>query len=290
MSTIEQSYLVGLIGEGVEPSLSPPMHEAAADAHGLRYLYRPIDLLALGRGASAVGDLLRAGRDLGYNAFNITHPCKQVVIGELDSISPHAERLGAVNTVLIRDGKFHGENTDFSGFGFGLRTGLPDATLGSVLQLGAGGAGSAVAHALLDAGVGHLALVDTDAARAAACATALADHFPEATVTAHAPGEVTALLAAADGLVNATPIGMHQHPGLPLDTAALEPRHWVADVIYRPVDTELIRTAAALGCRTLDGGHMAVGQAIGAFSLITGIEPDAERMRAHFLDMIDRGL
>ncbi|GAA1354847.1 shikimate dehydrogenase [Arthrobacter rhombi] len=290
MSTPEQSYLVGLIGEGVEPSLSPPMHEAAADAHGLRYLYRPIDLLTLGREATAVGDLLRAGRDLGYNAFNITHPCKQVVIDELDTLSDHARRLGAVNTVLIRDGRFHGENTDFSGFGFALRTGLPGAPLGSVLQLGAGGAGSAVAYALLDAGVGHLALVDTDAGRCAERAAALAGHFPDASVTAHAPDEVPALLEAADGLVNATPIGMHQHPGLPLDTSALRPDHWVADVIYRPVDTELIRTAAALGCRTLDGGYMAVGQAVGAFTHITGIEPDAGTMRAHFLDLIERGL
>lgn len=290
MSTTEQSYLVGLIGEGVEPSLSPPLHEAAADAHGLRYLYRPVDLLTLGRDASAVGDLLRAGRDLGFNAFNITHPCKQVVIDQLDSVSDHARRLGAVNTVLIREGRFHGENTDFSGFGFALRTGLPGAALGSVVQLGAGGAGSAVAYALLDAGAAHLALVDTDAARCADRATALAGHFPDAVVTAHSPDEVPALLAAADGLVNATPIGMHQHPGLPLDTAALEARHWVADVIYRPVDTELIRTAAARGCRTLDGGYMAVGQAVGAFAHITGIEPDAEAMRAHFLDMIGQGL
>ncbi|WP_417215894.1 shikimate dehydrogenase [Arthrobacter sp.] len=290
MSTPEQSYLVGLIGDGVEPSLSPPLHEAAADAHHLRYLYRPVDLLTLGRDASAVGALLRSGRDLGFNAFNITHPCKQVAIDELDSLSEHARRLGAVNTVLIRDGKLHGENTDFFGFGFALRTGLPDAPLGSVVQLGAGGAGSAVAYALLDAGVGHLALVDTDPDRCADRATALAGHFPQASVTAHAPAEVPGLLAAADGLVNATPVGMHQHPGLPLDTAALEPRHWVADVIYRPVDTELIRTASALGCRTLDGGHMAVGQAVGAFTLITGIEPDAAAMRAHFLDMIERGL
>ncbi|WP_372698120.1 shikimate dehydrogenase [Arthrobacter sp. JSM 101049] len=290
MSTIEQSYLVGLIGEGVEPSLSPALHEAAADAHGLRYVYRPVDLLTLGRDATAVGDLLRAGRDLGFNAFNITHPCKQVVIDQLDSLSDHARRLGAVNTVLIRDGRFHGENTDFSGFGFALRTGLPDATLDSVVQLGAGGAGSAVAYALLDAGACHLALVDTDATRCADRATALAGHFPHASVTAHGPDEVPGLLAAADGLLNATPIGMHQHPGLPLDTAALQARHWVADVIYRPVDTELIRTAAALGCRTLDGGHMAVGQAVGAFAHITGIEPDATAMRAHFLDLIGQGL
>ena len=92
-----------------------------------------------------------------------------------------------------------------------------------------------------------------------------------------------------DGLLNATPIGMHHHPGLPLDLAGLESRHWVADCIYRPVDTELILAARDRGCRVLDGGHMAVGQAVDAFEIFTGIKPDAARMRAHLLEMLEAG-
>ena len=290
MSTSTQSYLVGLIGDGVMPSLTPPMHEAEADAHGLRYLYRPIDLTEIGKEGADVGELLRAGAMLGFNAFNITHPCKQLVLEHLDEISDEARAIGAVNTVVIKDGTFHGYNTDASGFAWALANGLPGATLDSVLQLGVGGAGSAVAYALLDSGVKELLLVDPEATRAAERAATLSMQFPDRTILACTPDQVPALLARVDGVLNASPVGMHHHPGLPLDVAGLTPDHWVADVVYRPVDTELIRAAKALGCRTLDGGHMAVGQAVDAFNIITGIAPDTARMRKHLLDMLEAGL
>lgn len=133
-------------------------------------------------------------------------------------------------------------------------------------------------------------LVDLDASRVAERVAALSAIFPEATISAGSLGNIEAELAAADGLVNATPVGMAQHPGTPIDVSLLTARHWVADVIYRPVDTALIIAARAAGCRTLDGGHMAVGQAVDAFRLITGVEPDAGRMRANFLDLLERGL
>ncbi len=95
----------------------------------MRYLYRPIDLGAIGKDASDVGELLRAGAMLGFNAFNITHPCKQLVLEHLDEISDEARAIGAVNTVVIRDGRFHGYNTDASGFAWALANGLPGAKL-----------------------------------------------------------------------------------------------------------------------------------------------------------------
>lgn len=290
MSTTAESYLVGLIGDGVMPSLTPGMHEREADAQGLRYLYRPIDLAVLGRPGSDVGALLKAGAQLGFNAFNITHPCKQLVLEHLDEISENARDIGAVNTVVIREGKFHGYNTDASGFGRGFAEGLPGANQQRVLQLGAGGAGSAVAYALLASGTEQLFLVDPDAQRAGQRAAELNRLFPHAEITAASPEQVPGLLPSVDGLLNATPIGMHHHPGLPLELEGLEPRHWVADCIYRPVDTELIRAARARGCRVLDGGHMAVGQAVDAFEIFTGIKPDAARMRAHLLEMLEAGL
>lgn len=286
MSLPSESYLVGLIGSGITASLTPPLHEREADRQGLRYLYRPVDLDVVGRPGADVGDLLRAGRDLGFNAFNITHPCKQLVIAHLDELSPAARRLDAVNTVLVRDGRLVGDNTDCSGFAWGLRTGLPGAALGTAVQLGAGGAGGAVAYALLDAGVRTLRISDVVADRAAERAQALGALFPDRTVEAIAPDDVTAALRTADGLVNATPIGMHHHPGLPLDADAVHGRLWVADVIYRPVETALLRLAAARGCRVLDGGHMAVGQAVDAFRLITGAEADVAAMRADFLALV----
>jgi len=289
MSGTSESHLVGLIGSGITHSLTPPMHEEEADRQGVRYLYRPIDLDVIGRPGSDAGDLLRWGRDLGFTAFNITYPCKQTVIDELDELSDDARRLGAVNTVLVRDGRFVGHNTDHSGFARGLATGLPDADLSTIVQLGTGGAGSAVAYALLAAGAQTLYLSELDAQRAADAASAFAALFPDRTIEAIGPADLPRVMPTATGLVNATPIGMHHHPGMPLDTALLRPELWVADVVYRPVETELLRHASALGCRVLDGGHMAVGQAIDTFELITGIRPDGDRMRSHFLGLIADG-
>ncbi|UKA66783.1 shikimate dehydrogenase [Arthrobacter sp. FW306-05-C] len=286
MSNRTESYLVGLVGDGVMPSLTPPMHEREGDVQGLRYLYRPIDLLELGLTGESVGDILNCARNLGFNGLNITHPCKQLVLQHLDEVSPDARRLGAVNTVVIRDGRFIGHNTDFSGFAAALAAGLPGARLDRVVQLGAGGAGSAVAYALLTAGVRTLDLVDMDPARAAARAAELQAFFPDSTVTAGTTAELPQLMPLADGLVHCTPVGMAAHPGVPLDLDLLEPRHWVADIVYRPIDTELVRGARAKGCEVLDGGRMAVGQAADAFRIFTGLEADPDRMRSHFLELV----
>lgn len=286
MSNRAESFLVGLVGDGVTPSLTPYMHEREGDVQGLRYLYRPIDLLELGLPGASVGELLTAARRLGFNGLNITHPCKQLVLEHLDEVSPDARRLGAVNTVIIRDGRLIGHNTDFSGFAAALASGLPCAKLDRVIQLGAGGAGSAVAYALLTAGVRELDLVDTDAARCAARAAELAGFFPDSTVTARTTAELPRLMPLADGLVHCTPVGMAAHPGVPLDMSLVESRHWVADIVYRPIETELVREARAKGCDVLDGGRMAVGQAADAFRIFTGLEADADRMRAHFLELV----
>lgn len=286
MSNRTESYLLGLVGEGVLPSLTPPMHEREGDRQGLRLLYRPIDLLELGLPPTAIGDLLGAAARLGFNGLNVTHPCKQLVLAHLDDVSPDARRLGAVNTVLIRNGRFIGHNTDFSGFAAAFAAGLPEAAVDRVVQLGAGGAGSAVAYALLSAGTRHLDLVDVDGLRADARAAELQRLFPDRTVTGRTAVDLPALVPAADGLVNCTPIGMKEHPGAPLDLALLQGRHWVADIVYRPIETDLIRTARGRGCAVLDGGRMAVGQARDAFWLFTGRDADASRMRSHFLELI----
>ena len=286
MSNRAESFLVGLVGDGVTPSLTPPMHEREGDVQGLRYLYRPIDLAELGLPGQAIGELLTGAQRLGFNGLNITHPCKQLVLQHLDEVSPDARRLGAVNTVTIRDGRFIGHNTDFSGFASALASGLPGAKLDRVVQLGAGGAGSAVAYALLTAGVRRLDLVDTDAARCADRAAELAGFFPGSQVTARTTAELPELMPLADGLVHCTPVGMAAHPGVPLETSLLESRHWVADIVYRPIETELVREARARGCEVLDGGRMAVGQAADAFRIFTGLEADADRMRAHFLELV----
>ncbi|WP_421083226.1 shikimate dehydrogenase [Rothia nasimurium] len=289
MSLHGESFLVGLIGSGIDASLTPPMHEKAADTHGIRYLYRPLNIDKLGPQELAFapedcGTLLKQGLALGYSAFNITHPCKQLIMDHLDEISTDAQRLGAVNTVVLSQGKTVGYNTDYSGFATALTTGLAPTQddLSSVLQLGTGGAGSATAYALLSLGVETLYLFDIAYDRAQERAQELQKLFPQQTVLAASADNLPELMQTVRGLVNATPIGMHHHPGAPIDLALLRPDLWVADVIYLPQETELITAARALGARTLTGGHMAVGQAVDAFELITGIRPDATAMHQHF--------
>lgn len=290
MSTVEQSYLVGLIGDGITASLSPPMHEREGREQGLLYLYRPVDVAALGfegqAGQDQVPALLAYGRRLGFNAFNITHPFKQSVMQHLDEVDDDAANLGAVNTVILRDGRAIGHNTDYSGYISGLRAALPDADLRSVVQLGAGGAGSAVAYALLRDGAQELVLIDLDVQRATERAADLQRQFPESRVIARPHAELRDALAAATGFAHCTPVGMHLHPGMPVEADWLHPGLWVSDVVYLPVETELIRAARDRGCAVVDGGRMAVGQALDAFALITGRPADADRVRTHFLDLV----
>jgi shikimate dehydrogenase len=281
------SYLVGLLGEGIRHSLTPPMHMAEAEVLGVGYEYRVLDLLETGEDARATGDIVRRVRDEGFAALNVTHPCKQLVIPVLDELSPDAARLDAVNLVLFQDGQMIGHNTDWTGFASALSEGLPDATLDTVVQIGAGGAGVATAYALLSLGVDHLVLSDQDARRAEGVAGKYRAWFPGQSISVVEGGAMTSALTGADGVVNATPMGMAQHPGVAFDIAALNPDAWVADIVYLPIETELLRSARAAGHRVLDGGRMAVGQAADSIRLITGLEPDADRMRTHFLRLLD---
>jgi shikimate dehydrogenase len=277
------AVLAGLIGNGIGGSLTPAMHAREGAEQGLRLIYQRIDLTRLGLGVAALPDLLLAAERMGFAGLNITHPAKQAVIPLLQELSEDARALGAVNTVVLRDGRRVGHNTDGSGFAEGFRRGLPGVPMARVVQLGAGGAGAAVAHALLALGTGQLAITDVEPARAAALAAALVARFGAG--RAVVPEELEAAVAAADGLVNCTPIGMAKYPGTPLPEALLHPGLWVAEIIYFPLETALLRAARALGCRTLDGGGMAVFQAVGAFRLFTGLEPDSGRMQRHFASL-----
>jgi shikimate dehydrogenase len=282
-----RSVLVGLIGTGITASRSPALHEREGAAHGLAYVYRIIDLDVLGLSADALPELIAAARRFGFSGLNVTHPCKQSAVPLLDELSPDARALGAVNTVVFGPGgRTIGHNTDWSGFAESFKRGLADVTRHWVVQFGAGGAGAAVAHALLTLGVGELSIVDTDRGRAERLAQDLCGRFGAG--HAVACEDAARAVRQADGIVNATPVGMAKYPGMPLARELLRPDLWVADIVYLPLETELLRTARGLGCRTLSGGGMAVFQAVGAFRLFSGLEPDAERMIRHFESMWGR--
>lgn len=280
MTVSPRQFRAGLIGSGIQASLTPAMHMMEGGHHGLDYRYELIDLNMIDGGVDNLPDLVADAEARGFSGLNITHPCKQLVIPCLDTLSDDARILNAVNTVVFRDGRRHGYNTDWSGFAEGFRRGLPDPRLDHVVQLGAGGAGAATAYAILGAGAGKLTILDQDGERAEGLAASMQAHFPSALVVAGNDPEKA--MADADGLIHATPTGMARHPGLPLHGQLLRSHHWVAEIVYFPLETELLRLARSKGCRTLDGGGMAVFQAVGAFRLFTEIEPDAGRMSRHF--------
>ncbi|MET8763296.1 shikimate dehydrogenase [Lentzea sp. NPDC004782] len=271
------SYLIGLVGSGIGPSLSPTLHECEADELGLRYVYRLLDLDML---ELSVGEVLSAARTAGFDGLNITHPGKQAILPHLDEIVPEAAALGAVNTVVFAKGKAIGHNTDATGFARSLSRGLPGARMENVVLLGAGGAGAAVAHALLSLGTERLG-VHVNARRSKQLVESLQRRFGVDRAAVCGSDEIR----TADGLVHATPRGMAAYPGLPVDESLLHEELWVADIVYRPLETALLAAARARGCRVLHGGGMAVLQAAEAMRLFTGVEPDADRMLAHFEEL-----
>ena len=277
------SLLVGLIGAGIQGSRSPALHEAEAAAQGLELSYRLLDLDALGVGVEALPGLLRDAAREGYRGLNITFPCKQAVMPLLDEISPEARAIGAVNTVVLRDGRLAGHNTDGPGWAWGFRRALPGADLSRVVLLGAGGAGSACADAVLRLGAERLLIVDREAERAAELAARMNEIHG---ARCEAAPDIGRALAGARGLIHATPVGLTKMPGLPLSEGLLHSRLWVSEVVYVPLVTPLLEVARRAGCRTADGGHMNVGQALGAFKLFTGRDADAARMEARFRQLV----
>lgn len=274
---------IGLIGNDLATSLSPAIHEAEAAALGLAgFSYEVIDLAGIRE--PDLGRVLDDARADGFTGFNVTHPHKQAIIGFLDAVAPDAAALGAVNTVVIQDGRMVGHNTDRTGFLAGLRRSLPgDTDHREVVLFGAGGAGSAVAAALLDYGVDRLRIIDTDQGRREQLRALLTRSLPEggtATIEVAGTDMAEAWVRRAQGVVNATPIGMEHIPGTPFDLSWLNGSQWVADVIYRPLQTQLLAAAQALGLPVLQGTAMLVEQAADAFGLMTGHSPQRERMRA----------
>jgi shikimate dehydrogenase len=278
--------LVGLIGEGIGKSLSPLIHQREADRQGIRLIYTIIDSHNLPLAASDLPDVLRWAPTLGYRGLNVTYPFKQEIVQHLDRLSDEARVLGAVNTVVFENGQTSGYNTDCSGFRRSFERSFSDAPRDRVVQLGAGGAGSAVAHAMLTIGARHLTLVDLDTDKAKQLADRLAVEFGVSRVSVGLSSDLAALLAEAEGVINTTPVGMAHHPGSPVPASCLREDMWVADIVYRPTDTALLRAARAVGAQTLHGGGMTVFQAVAAFEYFTGTTADAEAMFADSAELL----
>ena len=274
-------YLLGLIGGNILKSLAPTLQEDALGAFGLRGHYHLMDLDVPPK--RQLADVFEAVRRVGFTGINVTFPVKQAVMPLLDAISKEASEIGAVNTVTFgQGGRATGHNTDRSGFRRSL-----EATFGAnalqdqtVALVGAGGAGRACAFALMDMGAGRVDIYDVDPVKAASLVTDLAKHFCPS--RSRQTDDLGAAVRGAKGIVNASPIGMVGIPGNPVPPDYLSSAHWVADIIYTPLETQLIKTAQAKGCRVITGDGMNVYQAVESFRHFTGREADFNRMKQTF--------
>jgi shikimate dehydrogenase len=266
---------VGVVGFPIGHSISPAIHQAAFDALGIparyeRWEVAPADL-------PAWVAALRAPQTLGAN---VTVPHKEAVVPLLDALSPTARAIGAVNTIVHRDGQLYGDNTDAAGFLRALDEvgGVPRGA--PAVLLGAGGAARAVAYALLQAGIGALAIFNRHAERARALAVALQAHaqVPVEGFPLDAPQRAERLARCAL-LVNTTSVGLHGDERL-LPPAEVPAHALVVDIIYNPPQTPLLADAERRGARTLNGLPMLVYQAALAFECWTGHQPPLERMFA----------
>jgi shikimate dehydrogenase len=278
---IKRGILVGLIGRNIQGSLSPALFADAFEAAGIDGYYHLMDVDRMpGR---QLPQLLDAIKVAGFAGANVTYPFKQDIIPLLDAVDAEAAQVGAVNTVAIApDGRTTGFNFDRAGWrnSFAASLGADSAERATVVLVGAGGAGRAVAFALMDLGVADLVLYDLDKTRVDALKADVTKHYgPDRCRVA---GDVAHDIAAAGGIVNATQVGMTGFPGNPVPVAALKPAHWAADVIYTPVETEFLKAAAGKGARVLNGSGMCVYQAVEAFRLLTGVSSDVARMHRAF--------
>lgn len=252
------------------------MHQSEGERIGLRYDYELFDFDILGLNEQDLPAVISDAERRGFSGLNVTHPFKQSVIGSLDNLSPEAAAIGAVNTVVLRNGKRIGHNTDSWGFAESIRRDMFDVRLDSIVQIGAGGAGMAVAQALMDLGAAHLMIHDIVTQRAGNLVADLVRRFGAG--RASLIDDLATAILGADGLVNATPVGMVKYPGMPLPRELLRRDLWVVDIVYFPSETALLAAARAQGARTLSGIGMAVHQAARAFELFTGRRGDADQM------------
>src|SRR3954451_20142685 len=264
-------FLTGLIGAPIAQSASPAMHERAAAALGVRCHYQLIEIA--GADAAGLRALLDSIRRIGFAGINVTFPYKEAVVPLLDDLSPAARAIGAVNTIVIRDGKLTGYNTDATGFERAVSGLVKASSHGPVALIGAGGVGKAIAHALAALGIAELAVFDRDRAKGEQVAAQL--HGRQKIRIAES---VEDAVQRAVGLVNGTPIGMLPDRGTPVPEALLHRGLWVADAVYTPLWTPLLTAAKAKGAEIMTGRDLAVHQAADAFALFTGMKPPIAEM------------
>ncbi|QFT29393.1 Quinate/shikimate dehydrogenase [Labrenzia sp. THAF82] len=274
----------GLVGSGIGPSLTPELHEREGRAQEIDYRYERFDTSSGRWKGVSLSEILDHAEKRSFAGLNITHPFKVHACQLVDRLEGAAAHIKTVNTILFRDGHRIGHSTDYSGFREAMRNSSLPLRGQRIVQFGAGGAGAATALALIDEKVLALQLVDTDKERAECLVAQLKEARPDADTSAVTPEDVD--FQRYRGVVNATPVGMYSYPGLPFDLSSFSPTAWVADIVYRPLKTDLVCAARQQGRQVLDGGAMALNQAVHAFRLLTDCRPDTSRMGSVFASLL----
>ncbi len=270
-SPIEE--IVCCMGQPVAGNPTQFMIERAIAAAGLEWQYLTLEVAP-----ENLADAVRGMRAMGFRGGNFTIPHKVAVIEYLDRLSEAAELMGAVNCVVREGEMLIGENTDGKGFVQSLRD-VTDPKGKKATIMGAGGAARAIAVELGLSGVAELVVVNRTAERGETLVQLLNDRVKVPTRLVHLSGDFV-LEDDADIFINATSIGLGDADArVPVEEDSLRPSLVVADVIFNPPRTRLIRDAADRGCTTLDGLGMLVNQGVIGFKIWTGVDPDPEIMR-----------
>jgi len=276
-----QRIKLGLLGNNLGRSRAKDLHELLGELYNLKVSYEPMDLFDRADSVS-IGQELKRCREMGYRGVNVTHPYKRDALNFVTTMQHFPEGLASVNTVLFKKQEMLADNTDYSGccrsfeqlFNNQFRP-------GRVLMLGAGGVGVAIAYALRKVGADELIIFDTQ------------ENLSKSLVEQLKGGHMTVRLAEpdllmemerADGLVNATPVGMFQYPGNPFPSEGIEYQLWAFDAVYTPENTEFLNQCRTKEINTLSGFYLFLYQGLDAFKHFTGIDADAKRVEPAFLE------
>lgn len=275
MSISGKTRVCGVIGDPIAHTLSPTIHNAAFNHLKLDFIF-----LAFRVKAAELENALRGVRGLGIHGLNVTMPHKTTVINYLDEVDSTVKFLGSANTILNKNGKLSGFNTDGDGALKALRENGIELSEKKVLLLGAGGAAKAIAFALAEE-VGELAILNRAAEKAAVLADALNRMFGKKVVGgALSPSALQKNLQDADILVNATSVGMHPNVNQSLVVPQwLKSDLAVMDIVYNPVETKLAKDAKAAGAKVISGVEMLIYQGAASFEIWTGCPAPIEVMR-----------
>jgi shikimate dehydrogenase len=275
-----ETMKLGLLGNNIGRSRAKNLHELLGEIYGIDVTYQPMDLANLPGQVSILAELERC-RDEGFRGVNVTHPYKRAAFDEVKTMPSFPAGLTSVNTVLFTDEGMVADNTDYSGCCRAFRHHFgPNFKPGRVLMLGTGGVGVAIAYALREMGADELAVADTNSALASMLISQLKDGPLPVRL---AQADLLAEMKNAQGLINATPVGMFQYPGCAFPKDGLLAQSWAFDAVYTPENTEFLGSCRNRGIATLSGFALFLFQGLDAFERFSGIMPEAGEVEKVFL-------